>query len=88
MDVNAITDFERELIATVGQATFPPATGAKRFIRDLKSGHITQLTENGRWFLAFIAHRFRRQYALRDDQWIWVNERLKTGRQAPTVKTK
>jgi hypothetical protein len=65
---------ERGIVAVVSQATFPPATGAKRFIRDLTAGYIQQLSPRGRWFLAFIAHRFRRQYTLSAEQWQWVNE--------------
>ena len=75
-DKTPISEFEAALIATVNQATFVPNTGPKRFIRDCASGHITQLTPNGRWYLAFVAHRFRRQYQLTSEQWQWINERL------------
>lgn len=71
-----ISDFERELIAVVSTATFVPNTGPKRFIRDLCAGRIENLTERGRWYLAFVAHRFRRQYALTSEQWAWVNDKL------------
>lgn len=71
-----ITDFERQIITTVSRATFIPGTGPKRFIRDCYSGHIKQLTEKGRWYLAFIAHRFRKQYALTAEQMAWVTEQL------------
>lgn len=71
-----ISVFERELIAIVSTATFVPNTGPKRFIRDLCAGRIENLTERGRWYLAFVAHRFRRQYMLSPEQWAWVNEKL------------
>jgi hypothetical protein len=69
-----LTDLEKVLVAKVCSATFPPGTSAKRFMRDLAAGYIKQLTENGRCFLAFIAHRFRRQYELTEDEWAWVRE--------------
>lgn len=71
-----VSPFERELIAVVSTATFVPGTGPKRFIRDLCAGRIENLTERGRWYLAFVAHRFRRQYHLRPEQWAWINEKL------------
>lgn len=71
-----ISEFERELIAVVSTARFVPNTGPKRFIRDLRAERIVNLTERGRWYLAFVAHRFRRQYALTPEQWAWVNEKL------------
>lgn len=69
-----ISDFERELARTVGQATFPPATASKRFIRAINEGRVYELSESGRIFLAFVAHRFRRQYTLTDEQWAWVKK--------------
>lgn len=71
-----LTEFEKALADAVSAATFPVGSGAKRFIRDIASGYITQLTENGRWYLAFVAHRFRRQYRLTADQIAWVQEKL------------
>ena len=68
----AITDLERGIIAKLGTATFPPATASKRFVRDLNSGYIRELSERGRAFLAFVAHRFRRQYSLTAEEWAWV----------------
>lgn len=81
-----ISEFERELARTVGEASFPPATAAKRFIHSLNGyngAKIENLSAGGRWFLAFIAHRFRRQYRLTPEQWQWVNDRLSEGRPLP-----
>lgn len=71
-----MTDFEKDLAAVVSGAVFPVGSGPKRFIRDICGGHIVQLSERGRDYLAYIAHRFRRQYTLNAEQWAWVNERL------------
>lgn len=67
---------KHSIIAKVSTARFPPATASKRFIGDLSAGYIQQLSERGRRFLAFIAHRFRRQYELTEAEWAWVNEQL------------
>lgn len=71
-----LSAFEKELATTVSQATFPVGSGSKRFIRDIYDGRIQQLTDKGRWYLAYVAHRFRRQYRLTQEQLAWVNERL------------
>jgi len=72
-----ITELERGIIKKLARATYPPATASKRFVRDLSSGYISQLSEKGRAFLAFVAHRFRRQYELTQEEWIWVHEHKK-----------
>jgi hypothetical protein len=72
-----ITPLEKSIIAKLGSATFPPATASKRFVRDLSSGYIQQLSEKGRAFLAFVAHRFRRQYSLTEEEWAWIREHKK-----------
>jgi hypothetical protein len=74
-----LSAFEKGLADTVSVAVFPVGSGAKRFIRDIYSGYITQLTENGRWYLAFVAKRFRRQYRLTEEQLAWIDERLSHG---------
>jgi hypothetical protein len=81
---DALTEFEKELAATVSRATFPVGSGAKRFIRDICSGYIRECTERGRWYLAFVANRFRRQYVLTAEQRVWVDERLSHGNQHKT----
>ena len=72
-----LSEFERELARHIGaHTTFRVGSGPKRFIRDICAGYIQQLTPRGRWYLAFVAKRFRRQYTLTEDQWAWVNARL------------
>ncbi len=74
-----ISDFEMELARTCARATFPIGSGPKRFIHGIVDGHLKNITERGRWYLAFVAHRFRRQYLLSAEQWAWVNEQLSKG---------
>lgn len=71
-----LTDLEKELIRKVSGARFPPGTASKRFIRDLSSGHVRQLSDRGRAFLAFVVHRFRRQYQLSPTEQAWLAEWL------------
>jgi hypothetical protein len=71
-----LTDMEKSIVAKVTTASFPPATASKRFARDLESGYIKELSDKGRKFLAFVAHRFRRQYQLSKDEQEWVSEWL------------
>lgn len=73
-DKTEITDLERSIIVKLGKAIFPPATASKRFVRDLNSGYIKQLSAKGRTFLAYVAHRFRRQYELTAEELAWVTE--------------
>jgi hypothetical protein len=72
-----ISALEASIIAKLATATYPPATASKRFVRDLSSGYIQQLSDKGRTFLAFVAHRFRRQYELTQEEWQWVREHQK-----------
>lgn len=72
-NLRPIDQFERGLIDKVSGATFPPASNTKRFVRELYQGHKQNLSDRGRWYLAFIAHRFRRQYTLTNEEWAWVN---------------
>jgi hypothetical protein len=81
-----ITELEWSIIKKLGTATYPPYTASKRFVRDLSSGHIVQLSDRGRAFLAFIAHRFRRQYTLNDQEWSWVRLYLNRRTPVPTGK--
>ena len=69
-----ITELEQGIIAKLSSATYPPATASKRFVCDLHAGYVKQLSDRGRAFLAFIAHRFRRQYKLTEEEWAWVDE--------------
>src|SRR5690348_17677052 len=67
-----ITDLEWGIIGKLANASFPPGTASKRFVRDLANGYIGQLSPRGRRFLAFIANRFRRQYRLSESDWAWI----------------
>lgn len=53
-----------------GHVTFPPATGPKRFIRELTTN--SKLSDSGRQYLAWIAHRFRRQWAATQEESEWI----------------
>ena len=52
--------------------TFPPGHSHKRFIRDLSEKSL--LTDRGRQYLAFIAHRYRKQFFqfCHDDEIEWI----------------
>ena len=51
--------------------TFAPASYHKRFIRDLIPEK-SQLSDKGRNYLAYIAHRYRRQWMPSDPEFEWV----------------
>jgi hypothetical protein len=68
-----LTDLERSIVAKLSLASFPPATASKRFARDLAAGYVKELSSKGRKFLAYVVHRFRRQYMLTDAEQRWVN---------------
>ncbi|MGH9716388.1 MAG: hypothetical protein ACRD4R_06645 [Candidatus Acidiferrales bacterium] len=78
MTKTPLTLIERSIIAKLSGASFPPATASKRFIRDLESGHIQNLSSRGREFLAYVAHRFRRQWKPTAAELAWVREYLAT----------
>lgn len=71
-----LDDMERSIVASVRGASFPIASGPKRFILDLANGYSKNLSDGGRQYLAYIAKRFRRQYTLTAEQWQWVNEHI------------
>jgi hypothetical protein len=71
-DRTPLTELEKRLVRKLAGASFPPATASKRFARDLGSGYVTQLSDRGRRFLAFVVHRFRRQYKLEPDESAWL----------------
>lgn len=66
----ALTGLEQSIYRTVQTANFPPATSSKRFMQG--DADKVRLSDKGRAFLAYIAHRFRRQYRLSDEQWEWI----------------
>lgn len=67
-----ITELERGLIEKLSMARFPPATASKSFVRDLTDGHVKELSDRGRGFLAYVAFRFRRQWVPAADERAWV----------------
>lgn len=69
-----LSDFEKELAAKVCGASMQAYSASKRFARDLNAGHIRQLSDRGRGFLAFMAHRYRRQYQLTAEEQAWVKK--------------
>jgi hypothetical protein len=71
-----LTDIESAIVAKLVTARFPPYSASKRFARDLGAGYVKELSPKGRKFLAYVVNRFRRQYALTDEQQAWVAEWL------------
>lgn len=68
-----LTELELGISAKLAGASFPPATASKRLVRDLESGHIKSLSDAGRKFMAYVTHRFRRQYQLTAEEREWVD---------------
>jgi hypothetical protein len=50
--------------------TFVPGSSHKRFIRELSVN--SQLTDRGRAYLAYIAHRYRRQWKPSQEEFEWI----------------
>ena len=71
-----LSEMELSIVKTVSRASFPIASGPKRFIGDLSAGYSKQLSDGGRAYLAWIANRFRRQYQLSAEQLQWVAEHI------------
>lgn len=71
-----LSDLEKSIAVKVAGASFPPATASKRFARNLGDGYVKELSSKGRRFLAFVAHRFRRQYSLTSAELDWISEWL------------
>ena len=67
-----LTEIELGLVQKLARVRFPPATAVKRFSLDLINGHIGQLSDEGRKFMARIVHRFRRQYELSELEQEWL----------------
>src|SRR5579864_3701853 len=56
-----LSTLETRMIQRIqGSVTFPPGSSHKRFIRRLNPQ--SQLSDRGRQYLAYIAHRYRRQW--------------------------
>lgn len=71
-DRTPLTDLEQAIAAKLYTARFPPYSASKRFARDLEAGCIKALSSKGRRFLAYVVNRFRRQYALTEEERAWV----------------
>ena len=71
-NIAPLSDLEKAVVAKLVTARFPLYTASKRFARDLDAGHVTRLSDRGRAFLAYVTHRFRRQYDLSADEQRWV----------------
>lgn len=67
-----LADLEKAIYRKVQSASFPPATASKRFMQG--NADVLKISDKGRAFMAYIAHRFRRQYALTAEELLWVNE--------------
>jgi hypothetical protein len=67
-----LSDQEKALYCKVQTARFPPATAAKRFMQG--DAEMVKLSDKGRAFFAYIAHRFRRQYVLTADEQAWIEQ--------------
>lgn len=72
-----LTDLEKSIAKKLVGARFPPYSASKRFARDLGDGYIKELSDKGRAFMAYVVHRFRRQYTLTSDEQMWVDQWLK-----------
>lgn len=71
-----LSEIEQSIVRKLAGARFPPGTASKRFAGGLIDGHIRELSDRGRTFLAFVVHRFRRQYVLDEAEQSWVTEWL------------
>lgn len=74
--MSPLSPLEQEIARKLSEARFPPYSASKRFAREMGEGHIKQLSTNGRRFLAYVVHRFRRQYQLSAEEESWVAEWL------------
>jgi len=54
-----------------GYVTFVPASSHKRFIHDLIPDR-SQLSDRGRAYLAYIAHRYRKQWKATHEEFCWI----------------
>ena len=71
-----LTDLENKIAEKLGRCSYPPATASKAFARNLSEGYVKELSDRGRSFMAFVAHRFRRQSHYTEEEWAWINKWL------------
>jgi hypothetical protein len=72
LPLTPLSDEEKALYRKVQGASFPPATASKAFMQGDPEAILW--SDRGRAFMAYIAHRFRRQYHLTESEWAWVEE--------------
>ena len=73
-DRTPLTEIEQAIVKKLATASFPPATASKRFAHNLSDGYVKDLSDKGRRFLAYVVHRFRRQYSLSREEQEWVSQ--------------
>lgn len=77
MLLTPLDDMEKALYRKVQTANFPLATSSKRFMQG--DAEFIRWSDKGRAFMAFIAHRFRRQYMLNAEELAWIEKWKENG---------
>lgn len=73
-----MTDVELSIVAKMQRSvTFLPGHAHKRFVRNLTPD--SKLSAKGRNYLAFIAHRYRRQWTASCEEFHWIVEHMAYG---------
>lgn len=72
LPMTPLSDLEKSIYRKVQTARFPPATASKSFMQG--DADVIRWSDRGRVFFGYIAHRFRKQYRLTEEEWAWVNE--------------
>jgi len=73
-DRSPISDLELSIVrALQNRVTFPPGSSHKRFVHRLSDRSV--LSDRGRQYLAYIAHRYRRQWTSDFKQSVWIAAR-------------
>lgn len=80
-----LSEIEQSIAAKLCTARFPAYSASKRFARDLGDGYVRELSDKGRKFMAYIVHRFRRQYTLTQEEQAWVDDWLNKQTE-PTIR--
>lgn len=70
LPMTELSEQEKSIYRKVQTARFPPATASKSFMQG--DANVLRWSDRGRAFMAYIAHRFRRQYTLTFEEWEWV----------------
>ncbi len=65
-----ISSMEWSIVTAMHSVCFPAGSPHKRFIRDLSEN--SMLTDRGRMYLAYLGHRYRRQWKATDGQAEWI----------------